>query len=346
MDQRTEDILEKIIVHYIENAEPIGSRVLSKIIDQSLSPATIRNVMSDLTDMGFIEQPHTSAGRLPTDLGYRYYINKLLNSKKRYTRVPYQIKIINFEGNQHSRLEDILLDATAELSSMTNCTGVVISPNLSTSRLKQLQLIKLSTKQILVVIITQIGMVHNKVIHVRSCPSQDDLNKMSAIIVDLFEREPIAEIRESLVKRLTKISDEENKLIVQTIRLGKKAFDIETPGELYITCRSKMCSFPEFSNQDKLKAVYKAFEEKTALTDIMIRAMDNEGIKINIGTENHHQGLDTCSIIAGTYGSKGYLLGSMGIVGPTRLNYPKVISAIHYSTQKLSFSLSRFLENS
>ncbi len=346
MDQRTEDILEKIIVHYIENAEPIGSRVLSKIIDQNLSPATIRNVMSDLTDLGFIEQPHTSAGRLPTDLGYRYYINKLLSGKKRNIRVPSQIKLIDSDGDQHSRLEDIILDAAAELSSLTDCTGVVISPNLSASRLKQLQLIKLSPKQILVVIVTQIGMVHNKVIHVRSCPNQDDLNKMAAIIISLFEREPIAKIRQSLVKRLTKIRDEENKLIVQTIRLGKKAFEIVTPGELFITCRSKMCSFPEFNDQDKLKAVYKVFEEKTVLTDIMIEAMDNDGIKINIGTENHHQGLDTCSIIAGTYGSKGYLLGSMGIVGPTRLNYPKVISAIHYSTQKLSFSLSHFLENS
>ena len=346
MDQRAEDILEKIIVHYIENAEPIGSRVLSKIIDQKISPATIRNVMSDLTDMGFIEQPHTSAGRVPTDVGYRYYINKLMVNDKPAKKSSVKMKLVEPDDEQHARLEDILLAATIELSSLTNCTGIVMSPTLSTSRLKNLQFVQLSSKQLLVVIITQIGMVHNKVVHVRSCPNQEDLNKMAAIIIDLFEGKPISGIRDSLIKKLSTVQDEENKLIVQAIRLGKKAFDLDTPGQLFITGRSKMCSFPEFTDQDKLKAVYKVFEDKTALTEILVDAMGNEGIKINIGTENLHQGLDTCSVVAGTYSNHGYLLGSMGIVGPTRLNYPKVISAIQYSTQKLAFSLGHILGNS
>jgi heat-inducible transcriptional repressor len=344
MDQRTEEILEKIIVHFIENAEPIGSRMLSKVLNQKLSPATIRNVMSDLSEMGFIEQPHTSAGRIPTDAGYRYYINKLLQKAQIPENSGFKREIADHVKTQHSRLEDILLDATNELSTITNCTGIVISPKLSASKLKQIQLVRLSEKQILVVLVTQIGMVHNKVIQFRSCPAQTELNKLATILLGLFEMETITNIRKTLINKLTTIKDEYDQLIVQAIRLGKKIFDIEAPGELFISGRSKMCSYPEFYDQHKLAAVYRVFEDKTLLTDIMVDAMDNEGIKINIGTENHHTGLNTCSVVAGTYGNQGYMLGSIGIVGPTRLNYPNVITAIHYSSEKLSFSLSRFLD--
>jgi heat-inducible transcriptional repressor len=246
--------------------------------------------------------------------------------------------------SQHTRLEDILRDATKELSSITNCTGIVISPIFSASRLKQFQLVKLSEKQVLVVIVTQIGMVHNKVIHFRSCPEQEDLNKMATILLDLFEKKSIVQIRKNLVEKLSKIKDEYDPFIIQAIRLGKKAFDIESTGELFISGRSKMCSYPEFNDQSKLMAVYQVFEEKTTLTDFMIKAMDNKGLKINIGTENKDFGLNTCSVIAGTYGNQGYQLGSIGIVGPTRINYPSIITAIQYSTEKLSFSLSRFLD--
>jgi heat-inducible transcriptional repressor len=345
MDPRTEEILVKIIVHFINNAEPIGSRMLSKVLKQKLSPATIRNVMSDLSDMGFIEQPHTSAGRVPTDAGYRYYINKLLNLSKSSQSESYVNQVDEKGITQHNRLEDILLDATNELSSLTNCPGIVISPKFSASRLKQFQLVKLSEKQILVVIVTQIGMVHNKVIHLRTCPDQEDLNKMAAILLDLFEGKSIAQIRKNLVEKLSKTKDEYDPFIIQAIRLGKKAFEINSRGELFISGRSKMCTYPEFNDQDKLMAVYKVFEEKTSLTDFMIEAMDYKGLKINIGAENQEYGLNTCSVIAGTYGNQGYMLGSIGIVGPTRINYPNVITAIQYSTEKLSFSLSQFLDN-
>lgn len=344
MDQRKQEILEKIIVHFIESAEPIGSRMLSKMLDQKLSPASIRNVMSDLAEMGLIEQPHTSAGRVPTDKGYRYYINKLLKDSRLPQDPLFQIAPSVDAGQRPNCLEDILLDATKELSAITNCTGIVTSPSFSASRLKQIQLIRLSAKQILVVIITQIGMVHNKVIQLRSCPGQEDLNKMAAILLELFEKESISKIRKTLVKKLSELKNEYDPLIVQAIRLGKKAFDIESSGQLFILGRSRICSYPEFSDQSKLMAVYKAFDDKALLSDIMEEAMENDGIKINIGSENQHFGLNTCSVVAGTYGNKGYMLGSIGIVGPTRLNYPSVITAIQYSTEKLSFSLGRFLE--
>ncbi len=345
MDQRTEAIFESITIHYIKTAEPIGSRALSKMLKTKLSAATIRNVMADLSEMGLIEQPHTSAGRIPTDHGYRFYINKLLHMKKKEVK-EYATGFVTLENTQASRLEDILLDAAKELSSITDCTGLIISPKLSASRLKNIQLIRLSNRQLLTIIITQIGMVHNKVVHLRTCPDQETLNKMAEILNNLFEGNRISKIRKTLVKKLSNKKDEYDQVLAQAIRLGKKAFDIETPGELFIQGRSKLCSFPEFNNQERLKDIYKVFEDKSILTNILISAMDNNDIQIKIGNENQHLALNQCSVVAGTYGSQDYLLGSIGIVGPTRLNYRKIISAIDYSSQKLSFSLGRFLDNS
>jgi len=344
MDKRTEEVLESIIVHFINTAEPIGSRVLSKIIESKISAATIRNVMSDLTEMGMIDQPHTSAGRVPTDKAYRYYINKLLKLNKTESE-EFKLNQVFENSDQPSRLEDILLDVTKELSSITNCTGIIMSPTLSASKLKKIQMLKLSNSQLLVLIVTQVGMVHNKVIHMRQCPDQKTLNKMSVILIDLFEDNTISSIRKSLVKTLSQKKEEYDQLLAQAIRLGKKAFDTDKPGDLYILGRSKMCAFPEFNDQERLENVYKVFEEKTALTDILSDVMENDGIQIKIGNENQNTGLNQCSVIAGTYGNKNYMLGSIGIVGPTRINYPEIISAIDYSAQKLSFSLGQFIVN-
>ena len=344
MNKRTEEVLESIIVHFINTAEPIGSRVLSKIMKVKISAATIRNVMSDLTDLDMITQPHTSAGRIPTDKAYRYYINKLLKSKKT-TGKEYRLNRVYESCGQPSRLEDILLDVTNELSRITNCTGIIMSPTLSASRLKKIQMLKLSSSQLLVLIVTQVGMVHSKIIHLRQCPDQKTLNTMSMVLIGLFEYKTIASIRKSLVKTLSQKKGEYDQLLARAIRLGKKAFDTDKPGDLYILGRSKMCAFPEFSDQEQLENVYKVFEEKTPLTDILISVMENDGIQIKIGNENKNTGLSHCSVIAGTYGNKNYLLGSIGIVGPTRINYSKVISAIDYSARKLSFSLGQFIGN-
>ncbi len=343
MDQRAEIILENIICHYIDSAEPVGSRALSKMTKVKMSAATIRNIMADLTERGFISQPHISSGRIPTDSGYRYYINKLLTVEElRTSSLSRNNRAL--QENRPSRLEDILLETTKELSKMTDCTSVIISPQPTFSKLRKIEFIRLNAKQILVVLITQIGMVHNNIIHLRKSPSQKVLNKMSHILCELFKGETITNIKKRFVQTLAEKQDRHDKLLAQTIRIGKRAFDAALPSELFILGRSKMCSFPEFSDQNRLRVVYKVLEDKKALHETLVNGMQSTGIQIKIGNENQFEELDLFTIIADTYGNRDSLLGSIGVIGPTRIDYPRVISAIGYTADQLSHAVGQFLE--
>lgn len=344
MNPRTEVILEKIVIHYVSTAEPVGSRALTKLVDINISAATVRNIMADLTDMGLIVQPHISAGRIPTDLGYRYYINEILNNVENNSAKT-ELPDISDHSFNVSRLEDILVEAITELTNATDCTSVVLSPQASVSKLKKIEFIKLNNKQILIILITKIGMVRNKIIQLRESPEQDRLNKISGLLCDLFEGETIKDIREKLVESLSKISDEIDFPISQAIRLGKKTFELDIENDIFVLGRSKMCSFPEFGDQERLKNVYSILDDKTALFKTLINIMNNDGVQIKIGNENKFEGLDQCSIVAGSYGNQNYLLGSIGIIGPTRIDYSKIIPEIDYSTQKLSYAVDKFLSN-
>jgi len=347
MDSRAEHILECIINQYVAAAEPVGSRALSKILEMKLSAATIRNVMSDLTDLGLIAQPHTSAGRIPTDKGYRYFVNKLLlveeakKAKKQSSSSPVKKEI---KGRLPQRFEDILLGATRELAQTTSCTGIVMSPQPAVSKMKKIELIPLSHTQVLVVLVMESGMVRNKIIHFRESPDESFLENIRALLCEYFEGKTIAEIRDSLIGRLSEESKEDRDLIPRAIRLGKKAFDVDEQGDLYISGRSNMCTFPEFRNQENLEIVFRAFDEKKALLQFFSKAMETGRLQIKIGNENKEHGLEQCSVFAASYGNKENMLGSIGVVGPTRLNYSEVISAIDHSSRKLSLAVSQFLD--
>ena len=342
MDKRCETILNCIVEHYVRTADPIGSRALSKLLDIKLSAATIRNVMSDLTDMGLIEQPHTSAGRIPTDEGYRYYVNRLLVVEEISDQgIAEQVE---FEPDNPNRLEDILRQAANELSLLTNCTGVVISPQFAVSKLKKIEFILLSEKQVLVVLVTQSGMVRNKIIQLRESPTPQFLTLVSEFLGDLFEGMTMYEIRRQLVGTMSKESFQHEDMLPQAIRLGKKAFDFDGSGEVYISGRSNMCRFPEFQKQEDLSLVYRMLDEKRVLMNIFSQIVNSGGLQVKIGNENEYDGLGHCSIVATTYGNREYLLGSIGIIGPTRISYSDVIPVIDYSSQKLSNAVSQFLD--
>ncbi len=342
MDNRAELVLQMIVEHYTKTAEPVGSRVLTKLLDFQVSAATIRNIMSDLTEMGMIVQPHISAGRVPTDLGYRYYLNQILNLEAPCF-VAFSEMDLKQSDSHAQRLEDILLEVIGDLSRATDCPSIVISPQPAVSKLKKMELIKLSEKQLLIVLISQIGMVRNKIVHLRECPEQEMLDRINSLLCEMFAGQTFLDIRSSLVETVTETMDEYEEIFVQTIRIGKKAFDTDSETDVFILGRSKMCAFPEFRDQESLKILFKLLDDKKALFNTLITVMDQDGIQVRIGNENQHDGLDQCSVIAGTYGSSDYLLGSLGVIGPKRIDYSKIISEIDYSTQKLSYALTQFL---
>ena len=344
MDSRSEHILECIINQYVQTAEPVGSRALSKSLQKKISAATIRNVMSDLMDIGMIAQPYTSAGRIPTDKGYRYYVNHILTLG--------QDKPLNFEVPSSDKgysipqcFEDILLSATKELADATSCPSVVIAPQPAVSTLNKLDLIPVSPTQVLVVLVMQSGMVRNKIINLRAVPEKRYLEVIEDLLSNYFEGKTIAEIRKNLISTLNRETTKYKKLIPQAIRLGKKAFDLNEHGDLYIVGRSNMCAFPEFSDQEHLEVVFKVFDEKRALVHFFSNVRNNNNIQIQIGNENREDGLSNCSILGTSYGNRENMLGSIGIIGPTRMDYSHIISAIGNSSQKLSLAVSKFLNS-
>lgn len=342
MDKRTELILQMIVEHYTKSAEPVGSRALTKLVDFKISAATIRNIMSDLTEMGMIVQPHISAGRVPTDLGYRYYINRILSTDV-IPPVAFSETEFRSGDSQVQRLEDILLEVTDDLSRATDCTSIVISPQPAVSKLKKMELIRLGDRQLLIVLVSQVGMVRNRIVQLRECPSQEMLDRISELLCGMFAGQTLLDIRNTLVETISANMDQYEEIAVQTIRIGKKAFDTDVENEIFILGRSKMCSFPEFQDQKRLSLLFRALDDKKALFETLVKTMAQDGIQVRIGNENEYDGLDQCSVIAGTYGIADYLLGSLGVIGPKRIDYLKIISEIDYSTQKLSYALTQFL---
>ena len=343
MNQRSEAILKCIIEYYDNKAEPVGSRVITKILNEKLSAATVRNVMSDLTEMGLIAQPHTSSGRVPTDKGYRFYINKILKINQREDLKPIiDSDDVTFDAHP-DKLEDILQEITTELSRQTNLIGILIPPQPSNSKLKKMELIKLSPNQVLIILITQIGLVKNKVVVLRECPDQETLNKISHILCSLFKGQTLSSIRRILIDKITrKINSVEN-ILPQVIRLGKKAFDVEPQCDIFIYGHSTICTFPEFDNHENLQLLYKIIEDKSIINRILTDSIESRSVSIKIGNENQFDGLEQCSIISKSYGSGDNLLGTIGIMGPIRMNYPITISAIELSAQKLSIAVGKFI---
>ncbi|MDT8447030.1 MAG: heat-inducible transcriptional repressor HrcA [bacterium] len=342
MDSRNQRILDCIIEQYIDTAEPIGSRAISKQLDLSLSAATIRNVMADLTEMGLLCQPHTSAGRIPTDLAYRYYVQKTvaLLAQQPQKVDPQEASYTDEFARRYQRLEDVLQDAADELTASTHCTGLALGPRPSTSKLKRVELIGISQTQVLVVLVTQAGLVKNRIISFRECPNQEDLNKIAQILVDHFVGLGIGEIQESLLETL---AAEAQELSAHAIRIGKKALELDATGEVFISGSANLCQYPEFSDHLNLQKVYQRIEDKGQLYQMMDELTQTEGLHIQIGDENQKFGLQSCSVLASTYGSHDNLLGSIGVIGPTRINYPRVIQAINRSSRKLSWAVGHFL---
>lgn len=339
MDDRSQSILSLIIEHYIHHAEPLGSRVLSRMLENRLSAATIRNVMSDLTELGLIEQPHTSAGRIPTDAGYRYYVDRL---KPEHKLVDY-LQAHQRPMRTPQALEELLLDAAEELTEITRFTGFVVTPEPSHSRLKQIKFIPMSTTQVLVILITQTGMVKHRILQFRECPDFQTLEHSSELLNELFFGMTLSEIQARLLPTLDK---EQTGLSAQAIRLGKKAFELDDQSQIFISGESNLCGFPEFRDQSELQSVFQLFEDKKTLLGALknqARFTPKGRIQIAIGQEMATPGLAHCSVLSADYGNLGNRLGFIGIIGPTRMDYNRAIEALEYSSNKLSQVVSTFL---
>jgi heat-inducible transcriptional repressor len=339
LDPRAREVLKEIIVQHIASGEPIGSRTLSKCGKFQLSPASLRNVMSDLEELGFLAQPHTSAGRIPTDRGYRFFIDHLMRSRAISTR---ERDAIDEQVSQTHAMEEVLHHASALLSKLSDQVGVVFMPTLLQFAIRSMDFLSVGESKIMCVMVGTNGVVVNKIIDTRFLFTRDELEKISRFITGEFAGLTLDVIR----RRLIRMTDEErahhDAMLRKTIALGIDAVNDVAPfdHDLYVEGATSILSKPEFSDAVSLRKTFLALQEKEKLVDLLETCLSEEGLQILIGSESDFTQVHNFSIVARRYGSSAAPLGMVGILGPMRMEYARMAPLVDY----LSRALSRKIE--
>ena len=335
LSERDRRILEAVIQDYILTAEPVGSRTLSKRYNLDLSPATIRNVMADLDDLGLLTQPHTSAGRVPTNQGLRYYVDTILEVKDLpgmdQVAIHQEITAVTTDAEQ------LLKHASRVLSSVSRQLAVVLAPRFSRLTINQLQFVKINRNMILVILVGRSGIIQNRIIKTDEDLSQEDLNRFNRYLNEILEGLTISEIKRKIVEEMRHEKNQFDQMLSRALALSSQIFvENEIEDDVYIDGRVNLLEHPEFSAVPAMKAIFRAFEDKSILVKLLDNTMNASGVQIFIGTENELAALDGCTLIASRYSRGSRPLGTLGVIGPTRLNYSKIIPVVDYTARLLS----------
>lgn len=336
LDTRSQILLKTLIERYISDGQPVGSRALSRFSGLELSPATVRNVMSDLEEMGFIASPHTSAGRVPTARGYRFFVDALLTvqplERTRVNELKGQL-----QPNQPRRL---LNSASHLLSDLTQFAGVVVAPRKDAVRIRQFEFISLSETRILLIIVTTAGDVQNRILLTRRSYSAAELSHAAAYLNEHFAGLSFDDIRRRLKDELRQLRSDMTELMTATVDAGSEAAE-ETATNYVISGETNLLEVEDLSsNMSRLRELFKLFDQKTGLMQLLDLSNKAEGVQIFIGGESGLAPLDGCSVITAPYEVDGQIVGSVGVIGPTRMAYDRVIPIVDVTARLLSNALS------
>jgi heat-inducible transcriptional repressor len=338
LTERQKMILSAIVDDYIRSAEPVGSRSISKRGDVGFSPATIRNEMSDLEEMGFLEQPHTSAGRIPSQKGYRYYVDHLVRLG---LLSGYELEVIKvFFAEKIHLTEQIVQQVAMILSNLTNYTSIVLGPEMFKTTLKHLQLIPLSGETAVAIIVTNTGHVENKTISIPPGLPMSEIEKFVNILNAKLKGVPLLQLRSKLYNE---IGSELSKYVTkyeELIQIVEGVLVNDSEERVYHSGMTNMLSQPEFKDVDKVKSIFDLFDESQTLAKLFSKS--ETGIHVKIGAENSVEAINNCSLITATYSIEGESLGTIGILGPTRMEYAKVINILDHLSKDLALIYSRW----
>ncbi|HEX7708659.1 MAG TPA: heat-inducible transcriptional repressor HrcA [Thermoanaerobaculia bacterium] len=339
LDPRAREVLREIVMQHISSGEPIGSRTLAKCGRFQLSPASLRNVMADLEDLGYLQQPHTSAGRVPTDRGYRFFIDHLMQSRG---LSPRDREAIDHEVEHASEMDHVLHLASSLLSKMSDQVGLVFMPNLLQFAIRSMDFVLVAEKKIMAVIVGANGVVVNKLIETRLAFSRDELEKISRYITVEFAGCTLELIRRRLIRMTEQERTQHDHILQKTIALGIEAVDDVAPfeHELYLEGATSILNKPEFSDAVSLRRTFLALQEKEKLVDLLETCLRSDGLQVLIGSESDFTQIHNFSIVARRYGSSTAPLGMVGIIGPMRMEYARMAPLVDY----LSRALSRKIE--
>lgn len=332
LSERQRLILSAIVDDYIRSAEPVGSRSISKRGDISFSPATIRNDMSDLEELGFLEQPHTSAGRIPSNKGYRYYVDHLLHSGAQSNEELSLFKSVL--ADRLLQIEQMIQQVSDIMSHLTNYTSIVLGPEVFNTTLRNLQLLPLDNNRAVAIIVTNTGHVENKVVTIPEGLPVSEIEKTVAILNAKLAGVPLLHLKSKLYNEIAAELSKHVSRYEELVRSIDSVLESDSDSRLFMSGAANMLSQPEFKDVEKVKTLLQLFDETDTLVKLV--SPDREGIHVRIGAENSLAAIANCSLITATYSLHGKPIGTIGILGPTRMEYGKVIDLIGHFSRDLT----------
>lgn len=336
LDERKRLILQAIVEDYINTAEPVGSRSISKRPELNLSAATIRNEMGDLEDMGLLIQPHTSAGRIPSKTGYRFYVDSLM---KRYEMTAREIELMKGAMlHKMQELDKIVRDVSAAFSAITNLPTVGLLPRFEKGIVKSIKLVKIDDASLMVIISTGEGMIKNKLLHLKKEISDSELEKLGRILNENLSGLRLSEIGLKNVMEVQNAVGENTELLTEVLSLVHEAVSQVDKAEVFMEGATSILRFPEYSDVDRIKEIFDLFEDKAQLGEIIKLSAADSDVKIIIGDENPLPELKNNSLIISPYKISDGMTGFIGVIGPMRMNYSKIVSSLEFFSKNLEKS--------
>lgn len=333
LSERKVKILQAIIRNYLETGEPVGSRTISKYTDLNLSSATIRNEMSDLEEMGYILQPHTSAGRIPSDKGYRLYVDTMMEQKDREIEEMKEVMV-----QKEDKMDQLLKQVAKLLAVNTNYASMITTPTIHTNKLKFIQLSRVDVNQLLAVVVVEGNVIKNNIIHTAEELDDETLLKLNILLNTHLNGLALEEINLGMISSLKQQAGIHSEIVEDVIDAIAESIHAEEDLEVYTSGANNIFRYPELADQQKASSIINTFEEKQLLTELVQENLsddNNTGIQVYIGEETPIQSMKDCSVVTATYELGEGMRGTIGIIGPKRMDYDKVIGTLKTITHQL-----------
>ena len=338
LDERKRRVLQAVIDDYIASAEPVGSRTLARKYNLGVSPATIRNEMADLEMLGYLEHIHTSSGRIPSSKGYRFYVDGLLPPKP--VSAEERARIDRWYRERARRIEEVFQETARIISRLTRNVAMVLAPQASKAAFRCLQFLPLDDRRVITVLMTDAGFVENKIIDMPDGATFEDFQRMAGVINKALAGKTLCTIARKELKQI-KHEIRDGGLYEAALEVIRRALDTDRRERLYLGGTTVMLEQPEFHDVERIKEILLMLEEEELIKDIL-NAHRGSGLAVTIGRENEDSRIQDCSIITATYHLDGELLGTIAVLGPTRMEYGRAMSLLEYMNTNLSAVIQRY----
>ncbi len=340
LSDRARHLLRVLIERYIREGEPVGSRTLSRDSGLDLSPATIRNVMSDLEDMGLVASPHTSAGRIPTPAGFRLFVDALITvrplSEAEISRLQKELDTVRTGDG------DVVGSASSLLAGLTRMAGVVTLPRRSSASLRQIEFLPLSEQRVLAILVIDEKEVQNRILQTDRDYSGEELRRAANYLNEQFAGQPLSRVREMLLRELSSTRETMNAMMLDAIRMAQRAFETSEEGgpSLVLAGETRLMEFAELSDVERLRELFEAFARQRDILHLLDKCLAAESMQVFIGEESGYKMLESVSVVASPYSVGDEVVGVLGVIGPTRMAYDRVIPIVDITAKLLGSALN------